>query len=828
MGTNKRMYLILTTLLGLSGTLPAAATDDETAKDQPPVFLNLVVEPGDGAATLRWDPPHNASPDEWQYRQNAGEWQNIPNDDADTAEYRVRGLTNGTTYTFEVRAHTAAGWGPASNRAVVTLNAAPGITGLESASFAENGLGPVTTYSARDAEGDPITWSLSGRDARAFTFTTDMERHTMNLVFRFVPDYERPSDTPPTDNDYQVTVVATDHGLPALSTHYPVTVRVVDVDEDGLMPRMAEPERSQHTTQAEHVGRVLRAVVQFYTDAMGWAVRGVVNHVRDVFGASKRTQSDASAPVPAGVPDAPAVAVYAGVGRIHVSVLKPASHGSALTGYEYQIYKGVDQLLGWTSAGVDATTLAASAPGAVSSFSVGGLIHGQPYAVAVRAVNGVGASHSMWGMATPGRILAPERLQTVAGDGLVALTWAAAATEGPVITRYEVRWRPIWGEWSAWTPVAGDASARSHTVEGLENDVNYTFEVRAAAGLVAQSTARPEVSVAIQVSYESAVYQAAEGGAGVAVGVRLSRAADQALTIPIQTIRNKSPRRKQAFIPVNCGALPAGLVESELFGHERGAFTSAVVRRIGHFERAHGGTLFLDEIGNLPLEAQGVLLHILEEGHLTRIGGTASIPLDVRIIAATNRDLYQAVRERTFRADLYQRLKVFPVVLPPLRQRREDIPLLATHFVRQYASKLQRPVRTVSAEAVAYLQGCAWPGNVRELAQWVERMVILSAGERLEMEDVLAAEEMELALAAAGSVAPEAADQEAPPLAEDEAEKPRLVAALQKTNWVVSGPRGAARLLGMGHQMLRYRMRKHGIQRPEKGLGPADGEGLSQ
>ena len=150
-----------------------------------------------------------------------------------------------------------------------------------------------------------------------------------------------------------------------------------------------------------------------------------------------------------------------------------------------------------------------------------------------------------------------------------------------------------------------------------------------------------------------------------------------------QTIRNKSPRRKQAFIPVNCGALPAGLVESELFGHERGAFTSAVVRRIGHFERAHGGTLFLDEIGNLPLEAQGVLLHILEEDHLTRIGGTASIPLDVRIIAATNRDLYQAVRERTFRADLYQRLKVFPVVVPRTRQPAEDNTDLAPQYVRQ-------------------------------------------------------------------------------------------------------------------------------------------------
>ena len=532
MGMKKRICLILTTLLGLIGTLPAATANDLPLLDP----TNLVAEPGDGAATLRWDHPGDATITNWQYRQNAGEWQDMPND-ADTNEYMVMGLTKGTTYTFEVRAHNAAGWGLASNIAAVTLNAAPVITGLESASFAENGQGRVTTYSARDAEGDPITWSLSGRDAGAFTFTTDMERHTMGLLFRSVPDYESPADGPPTDNDYQVTVVASDHGFPAFSTHYPVTVTVVNVDEDGPMPMMAEPERSHDTTQAEYVGRVLRGVVSYYKNVVGWALRGVVNHVRAVFGAGKRTQRDADAPVQAGVPDAPAVSVHSEVGRMHVSVLKPASNGSVLTGYEYQLYQGADQLLGWTPAGVDATTLAGLAPGAASAFSVGGLVHGQPYTVAVRAVNGVGAGGSVWGRATPGRILAPERLQAVAGDGLVELTWAAAATEGPVIARYEARWRPIWEDWSPWTPVAGDASVRSQTVDGLENDVEYAFEVRAAnpagAGLVAQVAARPRGLVPMQVSYRSAVYQAAEGGAGIAVGVRLSRVADQELTIPI-------------------------------------------------------------------------------------------------------------------------------------------------------------------------------------------------------------------------------------------------------------------------------------------------------
>ena len=280
-------------------------------------------------------------------------------------------------------------------------------------------------------------------------------------------------------------------------------------------------------------------------------------------------------------------------------------------------------------------------------------------------------------------------------------------------------------------------------------------------------------------------------------------------------MHKKSSRRQQAFIAVNCAALSPSLIESELFGHERGAFTSAVTRHIGYFEQAHGGTLFLDEIGDLPLASQRVLLHILEANHLRRVGGGAAIPINVRIMAATNRDLYQAVQERTFRADLYQRLKVFPVVLPPLRERREDIPLLAAHFVRQYARKHKRPVRTVSDEALAHLQGYAWPGNVRELIHWVERMVILCEGERLERADVLEAEAMEQALAS-WSVTPETEHPEQKqPLDEDEEEKQRIIAALEKTNWVVSGKRGAHRLLGMSHQTLRYRMDKYGIQRPK-------------
>ncbi|MDE2808088.1 MAG: sigma 54-interacting transcriptional regulator [Gemmatimonadota bacterium] len=284
-----------------------------------------------------------------------------------------------------------------------------------------------------------------------------------------------------------------------------------------------------------------------------------------------------------------------------------------------------------------------------------------------------------------------------------------------------------------------------------------------------------------------------------------------------QTIHNMSSRRERDFIAVNCGALPPGLVESELFGHEKGAFTGAVARRSGFFERAHEGTLFLDEIGDLPLEAQRVLLHVLDGDRLTRVGGKASIRVDVRIIAATNRDLRRAIRDGTFREDLYYRLSAFPLVLPPLRERREDIPLLATHFVREHAQRLQRSVPSLSAEALAHLQGYAWPGNVRELAHWMERAVIVCEGERIALADVLAIEDMGLSPPSASPVVQEVEERDKKrPRAAGEDEQQRIVAALERTNGMVSGDRGAARLLGMSVQTLRYRMRKYGIKRPKK------------
>ena len=274
-----------------------------------------------------------------------------------------------------------------------------------------------------------------------------------------------------------------------------------------------------------------------------------------------------------------------------------------------------------------------------------------------------------------------------------------------------------------------------------------------------------------------------------------------------QTIHETSTRRKRPFIRVNCGALPAGLVESELFGHEKGAFTGAASRQLGRFELADGGTLFLDEIGDLPLESQRVLLHILEENALTRVGGEQPVRVDVRVIAATNRDLRQAIQEGTFREDLFYRLSVFTLELPPLRQRQEDIPALAAHFAERYAQHLRRPAPTLDDGVVAHLQGYAWPGNVRELEHLIHRAVLLCEGGVIRVGDLLLP-----------SVARHSRDAVPPALAAGEGldEKQQLVEALQATNWMIYGERGAAHLLGMNPERLRSRMRYYGLRRPKK------------
>jgi PAS domain S-box-containing protein len=285
-----------------------------------------------------------------------------------------------------------------------------------------------------------------------------------------------------------------------------------------------------------------------------------------------------------------------------------------------------------------------------------------------------------------------------------------------------------------------------------------------------------------------------------------------------RAVHSASPRSGKPLIKVNCAALPAGLVESELFGHEKGAFSGAIARRQGRFELADGGTIFLDEIGELPAEAQVKLLRVLQEREFDRVGGAAPIRVDVRVIAATNRDLLHEVKEKTFREDLYYRLNVFPVRLPPLRERRDDVPLLVKFLVGKFAQRVGKHLDGVSARAMQRLQEYAWPGNVRELENVLERAVILAAGPTLDVgPDLLPApgpaaraDEPPRPTDDAPAAAP-AASPSLPSL--DAVERDHIVKVLRHTNWVITGPRGAATVLGLNPSTLRSRIKKLGISR---------------
>jgi formate hydrogenlyase transcriptional activator len=266
----------------------------------------------------------------------------------------------------------------------------------------------------------------------------------------------------------------------------------------------------------------------------------------------------------------------------------------------------------------------------------------------------------------------------------------------------------------------------------------------------------------------------------------------------VRAIHTLSRRKDQLLVKVNCAALPASLIESELFGHEKGAFTGALARKIGRFELASGGTLFLDEVGELPLELQAKLLRVLQDGEFERVGGTHTLKVDVRLIAATNRDLEKAVSEERFRADLYYRLNVFPIVLPPLRSRRQDIPALARHFVALYASKMGKHMGPLSADVMERLAAYAWPGNVRELQHVIERALILSPNGRFELGDVL----------------PRSSGGPTRRLRSlEDVERQHIATVLEETGWRVSGERGAATILGLKRTTLEARMKKLGIVR---------------
>lgn len=262
-----------------------------------------------------------------------------------------------------------------------------------------------------------------------------------------------------------------------------------------------------------------------------------------------------------------------------------------------------------------------------------------------------------------------------------------------------------------------------------------------------------------------------------------------------RAVHNLSTRRDRPFVKLNCAAIPSGLLESELFGHERGAFTGAVMQKAGRFEAADKGTLFLDEVGDIPLELQPKLLRVLQEGEFERLGSTRTQQVDVRVIAATHRDLKQMIEDGEFRSDLYYRLHVFPLTVPPLRDRREDIPLLVRHYVDKYTRRMNRRIETIPSRAMEVMATYSWPGNVRELQNFIERAVILSPG------SVLRAPLAELKEAAS-----EGADSKLNTL--EDAERDHVLRALRESKWILGGPDGAAVRLGMKRTTLAYRIRK--------------------
>ena len=268
-----------------------------------------------------------------------------------------------------------------------------------------------------------------------------------------------------------------------------------------------------------------------------------------------------------------------------------------------------------------------------------------------------------------------------------------------------------------------------------------------------------------------------------------------------RAIHNHSPRENRPFVKLNCAAIPTGLLESELFGHERGAFTGAIAQKIGRLELAHQGSLFLDEIGDIPLELQPKLLRVLQEQEFERLGSTRTQKVNIRIVAATHRDLEGMILEKLFRSDLYYRLNVFPIRVPPLRERSEDIPVLVQHFVLQATRRMRKRIDTIPSGTMEALIQYRWPGNIRELENVIERAVILSPGPvlRLSLRDLNPRVRLDQSVDCNQTL--------------EEVERNHILRTLEETRWIVSGPSGAASRLGLNRSTLYFRMKKLGIAR---------------
>src|SRR6266436_3013382 len=380
--------------------------------------------------------------------------------------------------------------------------------------------------------------------------------------------------------------------------------------------------------------------------------------------------------------------------------------------------------------------------------------------------------------AGPGQLRAPERIQILEENNMASATIS-----------FQPSAPAAWQEkpsqaFRGAVPASEFEDANLHS-----RSSNAPIALDAFAGMIGSSEAiqRVKKQVRTVALTDSTVLLEGETGTGKEL---VSRA-----------VHELSQRKNRALIKFNCAAIPHGLLESELFGHERGAFTGAIARKLGRFELADQGTLFLDEVGEIPLELQVKLLRILQEQEFERLGGTQTLRVNVRLVAATNRNLAAMVSDQQFRSDLYFRLNIFPIAVPPLRQRREDIPLLVEAFVNDCSRRMNRRVDTVPVEMMAVLTQYAWPGNVRELQNFVERAVILSSGATLRAPLD--------SLGLAEQVSP------APPVTLEEAECDHILKTLKETNWVIGGPKGAAKRLGVNRTTLNSKIRKLGLLRPD-------------